>query len=187
LQRADCHNTVKFIDKSRAALNKLKDLKLILPEKGIFYHFILAIQESYPDYARTIHHDLPSDKSTTLDAVIYELNDEARRDDPVKAAAFAANKKTQSAHQSDTETNSQNNRDRPRGGGGHGRGRGRGGNNTNNNGRSGSKPAPNNTPPPTPTLTQAPQPPKVVCTPCGRTHVGGGVNCWINNPSLAPA
>jgi hypothetical protein len=122
LRCADCHNTVKFTDKFRATLNKLKDLKLILPEKGILYQFILAIQDSYPDYARTIRRDLRSDKSNTLDAIIHELNDEARRDDPVKAAAFAANKKTQSAHQSDTETN--HNRDRPRGGGGHGRGRG---------------------------------------------------------------
>jgi hypothetical protein len=94
LRCADCHNTVKFTDKFRAALNKLKDLKLILPEKGILYQFILAIQDSYPDYARTIRRDLRSDRSTTLDAVIHELNDEARREDPVKAAAFAANKKT---------------------------------------------------------------------------------------------
>jgi hypothetical protein len=43
LRCADCHNTVKFTDKFRAALNKLKDLKLILPEKGILYQFILAI------------------------------------------------------------------------------------------------------------------------------------------------
>jgi hypothetical protein len=42
---AECSNTIKFTDKFRAALNKLKDLKLVLPEKGILYQFILAIEE----------------------------------------------------------------------------------------------------------------------------------------------
>jgi hypothetical protein len=123
--------TVKFTDKFRAGLNKRKDLTLSLPDKRILYQFILANQDSYFDYACIIRRELCSERSTTLDAVIHELNDKARHDNPVKAATFAANRKTQSAHQSDTDTNNQNNRDYPQKGGGYGRGRGRGGTNTN--------------------------------------------------------
>jgi hypothetical protein len=75
LRCVDCPNTIKFTDKFRAALNKLKDLKLVLPEKGILYQFILAIEDSYPEYARTIRRDLRSDRQTTLEAVINELNE----------------------------------------------------------------------------------------------------------------
>jgi hypothetical protein len=42
---------VKFTDRFRASLNKLKDMKLELPDKGVVYQFILAIEDSYPDYA----------------------------------------------------------------------------------------------------------------------------------------
>jgi hypothetical protein len=66
-------------------------MKLILPSKGVLYQFILAIEDPYPEYARTIQRDLRSNRSLTLDSVIYELNDEARRNDPVKAASFASN------------------------------------------------------------------------------------------------
>ncbi|KAF2680209.1 hypothetical protein K458DRAFT_269804, partial [Lentithecium fluviatile CBS 122367] len=37
LRCADCTNTLKFTDKFRASLNKLKDMKLQLPDKGVLY------------------------------------------------------------------------------------------------------------------------------------------------------
>ena len=55
---ADCPNNIKFTDKFRAALNNLEGLELTLPEKGIPYQFILAIEDSYPEYARTLRRDL---------------------------------------------------------------------------------------------------------------------------------
>ena len=67
-------------------------MKLTLPEKGILYQFILAIEDVYPEYARVVRRDLRSNRDLTLDSVIHELNDEARRDDLVKAASFASNK-----------------------------------------------------------------------------------------------
>jgi hypothetical protein len=90
LRCSNCPTTQNFTDKFLAALNKLKDLKLILPKQGIVYQFILAIEDTYPDEARDIRRDLRQNKVVTLDLLIHELNDEARRNDPVKAAAFAA-------------------------------------------------------------------------------------------------
>ncbi|KAF2022805.1 hypothetical protein EK21DRAFT_14254, partial [Setomelanomma holmii] len=37
LRCADCTNTLKFTDKFCASLNKLKDMKLELPDKGVLY------------------------------------------------------------------------------------------------------------------------------------------------------
>jgi hypothetical protein len=95
LRCADCPNAIKLTDKFHVALNKLKDLKLVLSEKGIPYQFILTIEDSYPKYTCTIRRDLRSDRQPTLDAVINELNDEARRDDSVKTTAFATKKSTE--------------------------------------------------------------------------------------------
>ena len=58
LRCSTCPTTENFTDKFRAALNKPKDLKLILPEQGIVYQFILAIEDTYPDEARDIRRDL---------------------------------------------------------------------------------------------------------------------------------
>lgn len=58
LRCSTCPTTQNFTNKFRAALNKLKDLKLILPKQGIVYQFILAIKDTYPDEARDIRRDL---------------------------------------------------------------------------------------------------------------------------------
>lgn len=71
-------------------LNILEDLSLGLPTAGILYQLILAIEDTYPKYARSIRRDLRSERKPTLDAVIKELNDESRREDLVKTA-FASN------------------------------------------------------------------------------------------------
>jgi hypothetical protein len=71
-------------------LDRLEDLSLGLPTAGVLYQFILAIKDTYPEYARSIRRDLRSKRKPTLDAVIKELNDESRREDLVKTA-FASN------------------------------------------------------------------------------------------------
>ncbi|KAF1937103.1 hypothetical protein EJ02DRAFT_469967 [Clathrospora elynae] len=77
-----------------AALNKLNNLNLVLPKQGIVYQFILAIEDTYPDKAQDIRHNLCQSKDVTLDLLIHELNNKARRNNPVKAAAFAAKHNT---------------------------------------------------------------------------------------------
>jgi hypothetical protein len=181
LRCADCPNTIKFTDKFRAALNKLKDLKLVLPKKGILYQFILAIEDSYPEYARTTRRDLRSDRQPTLDAVINEFNNKARCNDRVKTAAFTTKKSTE------TTTSTDSNRQRTGGDcgsrHGHGHGRGRGENNSGSQGDSKSSTTPTPQPAgPLPATALL----KVACS-CGQTHAGGGPNCWFNNPHLAPA
>jgi hypothetical protein len=90
LRCGDCTTTAKFTDKFRMCLNRLEDLSLGLPTAGVLYQFILAIEDTYPEYARSIRRDLRSNRKPTLNAVIKELNDESRREDPVKTA-FASN------------------------------------------------------------------------------------------------
>ncbi|KAF1945023.1 hypothetical protein EJ02DRAFT_397075 [Clathrospora elynae] len=79
LRCADQPNTLKFTDKFRSFLNRLNEMKLKLPEKGVLYQFILAIKDVYPEYARVVRRNLRSNRDLTLDSVIHELNDEARR------------------------------------------------------------------------------------------------------------
>ncbi|KAI1669664.1 hypothetical protein L13192_07123 [Pyrenophora tritici-repentis] len=126
LRCGSCLTTQNFTEKFRAALNKLNDLRLVdlrlvLPKQGIVYPFILAIEDNYPDEARDIRCDLRQSKDVTLDLLIHELNDEARRNDPVRAAAFAAK------HYTDNPGDNQRGGSRGRGRGRRGRG-GRGGN-----------------------------------------------------------
>jgi hypothetical protein len=105
-----CPNTQKFTDRFRAALTKLKDLKLVLPEQGVVYQFILAIEESYPDKARDIRRNLRQNKTVTLDSIIHKLNDEARRSDLVKAAAaFASNRNNSGNNGNNVGNNSRSN------------------------------------------------------------------------------
>jgi hypothetical protein len=180
LRCADQPNTLKFTDKYRSSLNRLKEMKLNLPEKGILYQFILAIEDPYPEYARTIRRDLRSNRRLTLDLVIHELNDEARRDDPVKATSFASN-----------QQQAGNN---PRGGRGRGRGRGRG--NKGSEGRGGGQQGASaqSTATSTTTTTQentqsaerTPRQPVSHCTHCNREHAGGTALCWKAYPHLIP-
>jgi len=179
LRCADQPNTLKFTDKYRSSLNRLTEMKLNLPGKGVLYQFILAIEDPYPEYARTIRRDLRSNRTLTLDSVIHELNDEARRDDPVKAASFASNHQQAGNH---------------RGGGGRGRGRGRG--NKGSEGRGGGQQgAPAQLTATTTTTTtqdntqsteRSPRQPVSHCTHCNREHAGGTALCWKVHPHLIP-
>jgi hypothetical protein len=128
LRCADCPNTIKFMDRFCAALNKLKNLQLVLRQKGILYQLIPAIEYSYPKYARTISRNLCCDRQPTLHAAINELNDKACCNDPVKTAAFAAKKLTETA--TSTNTNCQKTGGDRGGRYGHGHGCGCRGNNS---------------------------------------------------------
>jgi hypothetical protein len=171
LRCADCSNTIKFTDKFHAALNKLNDLKLVLPKKGILYRFILAIEDSYPEYMCTIRRNLHSDRQPTLDAVINEVNNKASCNNPVKTAAFAAKKSTETT--TSTYTNHQKTGGDHEGRRGHSQDCERGGNNSSGQGDSKSSTIPIPQPAgPLPATTL----PKVACS-CGRTHAGGRLNC----------
>ncbi|KAI2478963.1 hypothetical protein Ptr902_09929 [Pyrenophora tritici-repentis] len=82
LRCADFTSTQKFTDTFHAKLNRLDDFSLTLPEKGAIFQFILAIEDTYAEYARQRRHDMRNDRNITVEAMIAEINDEARRDDP---------------------------------------------------------------------------------------------------------
>ncbi|KAF2025023.1 hypothetical protein EK21DRAFT_117219 [Setomelanomma holmii] len=153
-------------------------MKLTLPDKGVLYQFILAIEDVYPKYARVVRCDLRSNRNLTLDSVIHELNDEAQRDDLVKAASFASNR----------QQAGNNNR----GSGGSGRGRGRGGG---SQGQGGGQQGNASTPVATTTTTtrsiatsreRTPCQPIAHCTHCNKEHAGGTAMCWKAYPHLIP-
>ncbi|KAF1936217.1 hypothetical protein EJ02DRAFT_470614 [Clathrospora elynae] len=73
LRCADCPTSVKFTDKFGATLSKLRDMQLGLPDKGVIYQFILAIEDIYQDYARVIRRDMRSRGVLTLDDMIKEI------------------------------------------------------------------------------------------------------------------
>lgn len=152
-------------------------MKLKLPEKGVLYQFILAIEESYPDYARVVRRDMRSKGSITLDSMIQEINDEARRDDPVKTASFAVKRQHEPA---DSKENNSRNSQQAGGDNRRGRGRGRGGHN--GGARGGSNTVSNNS---TNNTTNDSKPAPPYCKHCKREHWGAGDTCWHTFPHLA--
>jgi hypothetical protein len=159
-------------------LSMLEDLSPGLPTAGVLDQFILAIEDTYPKYARSIRRDLRSERKPILDAVIKELNVESRREDPVKTALAGNNQ------QQGDSNNKQGS-----GGRGQGRGRHRGGRG------GGQQPAPPTTttspPPTTPAPTQSNDrpcgpTPLGYCTQCKREHRGPNELCWITFHHLIP-
>jgi hypothetical protein len=100
LRCADFTLTQKFTDTFHAKLNWLNDFSLTLPKKGATFQFILAIKDTYAEYARHCRHDMRNDRNITVKAIIAEINDKARRDDPVKTAAFASKQGNNSGNNS---------------------------------------------------------------------------------------
>jgi hypothetical protein len=97
-----------------------------------------------------------------------ELNDEARRDDPIKSAAFGAKQNTDNGNNSNNNT--------PRGGRSHrgrGSGRGRGGGSGDNDRQN------------TPTSDKM-SALRAYCNHCKHTHIGAGDNCYFTFPHKAP-
>lgn len=83
-------STATFCDKFRALSTKLDEHKLSLPEKGVIYQFIAAIDDTYPEYAKIHRSKLRQKKTISVNDMVQELCDEAKREDPLKAAAFAS-------------------------------------------------------------------------------------------------
>jgi hypothetical protein len=167
LRSADCATTVKFTDRFCASLNKLKDMKLELPDKGVVYQFILAIEDSYPKYARVVRRDMRAKGNLTLDSMIKEINDEARCDNPVKTAAFAVKKQITAYDRNngeETDISSQQSGGDTRRGRGHGRGGYPSGSHINSD--------------------KGDRPVFAECDLCGCEHYGADPNCWIANPHL---
>jgi hypothetical protein len=102
-----------------------------------------------------------------------ELNDEARRDDPIESAAFGAKQNA-----GNNGNNSNNNT--PRGGRSHrGRGSGRGG-----RGGGGGSSGDNDDRETTPTEDKR-SAVRAYCNHCKHTHIGAGDNCWFTFPYKA--
>jgi hypothetical protein len=105
-----------------------------------------------------------NDRNITVEAIIAEINDEARRDDPVKTAAFASKQ----------GNNSGNNSQQTRGG--------KDNKNSRRNGRNKDKGAAQ-------TLAQNDSKLKLsvgYCDYCKHDHFGFSANCYRKFPHLAP-
>ncbi|KAF1938996.1 hypothetical protein EJ02DRAFT_468461 [Clathrospora elynae] len=111
--------------------------------------------------------------------MIKEINDKARRDDPVKTHAFAIKTQKQLAEGNNNNSNPPNRHQVGGGRGGRGRGRGRG--NNNSGGRGGGNGGGNNTP----AITITPGKTVKADCECGRNHYGAGASCWFLHPNLA--
>lgn len=103
LRASDCSSTLQFADRFQAGVAAIQDIGIVLPPKALNFQFLLAIEETFPDYARDRRHDLRQNKSLDYTHMINEINDEARRNDPVKTSAFAS------------RTGKRNNRDKSNG------------------------------------------------------------------------
>jgi hypothetical protein len=94
--------TSVFTDQFKAGLAKVDKMECIISAKCKVYQFILAIEDTYPSYARDRRSDLRRGVTLSIDHMCNEPNDEARRDGPIKSAAF-------SARQNASKDNSNNN------------------------------------------------------------------------------
>jgi hypothetical protein len=87
LRASQCATTSVFTDQFKAGLAKVDKMECIILIKCKVYQFILAIEDTYPSYARERRSDLRRGVTLSIDHMCNELNDEARRDDPIKSAA----------------------------------------------------------------------------------------------------
>jgi hypothetical protein len=99
-----------------------------------------------------------------------ELNDEARRDDPIKSAAFGAKQHADNSNNSNNNTPRGGRSHRGRGSGRGGRGGGGGDNNDRQTTLTGDK-----------RLAL-----RAYCNHCKHTHIGAGNNCYFTFPHKAP-
>jgi hypothetical protein len=121
LRVSNCASIKSFTGKFQAGLSRVTDADLDIPSKGQIYQFIAAIEDTYPDYAKERRHDLRENRNVTVTKTTHKINDEARRDDPVKKAAFT----TKVAHNTSSNANGGN---KKQSGGEQGGRRGRGDN-----------------------------------------------------------
>ena len=175
LRAHECNTTITFVDKFKAGLAKLSQIKdCKLTDRQSVFQFILAIDTSYPDYARQRRADLRDNKLPDISKMCAELLDEARRDDPIKAAYSST--KQQSGGDSNNH-NGTRGRGGQRGGGlGRGNRGGRGGSDR-GNGRGGNQNSNGN--------SSRSNAERAHCKLCNRTHYGAGDDCWYTYPHKA--
>jgi hypothetical protein len=166
LRAQDCYTTSAFIDKFQAGLAKLEAIRdCKLSNKQAVYQFILAIDTAYPDYAKARRSDLRNNVTPVITKMCNELIDEARRDDPIKAANAAARHRSGGDGQPSRH--------------GNGYGRGQGDRDTKNNRGNSDQQAGQRSSNKPPTST------RTYCKHCDSTHYGGGDNCWFTFPEKA--
>jgi hypothetical protein len=170
LRASHCATTSVFTDQFKAGLAKVDKMECIISGKCKVYQFILAIEDTYPSYARDRRSDLRRGVTLSINHMCNELNDEARRDDPIKSAAFGAKQNADNGNNSNNNT--------PRGGRSHrGRGSGRGGR--------GGGGGDNDDRKTTPTDDKR-SALRAYCNHCKHTHIGAGDNCYFTFPHKAP-
>ncbi|KAF1945404.1 hypothetical protein EJ02DRAFT_338342, partial [Clathrospora elynae] len=144
-------------------------MECIISAKCKVYQFILAIEDTYPSYACDRRSDLQRGVTLSINHMCNKLNNKARRDNPIKSAAFGA-------RQNASKDNSNNNT--PRGGRSHrGRGSGRGGQGGGGGGNDNDRKT-------TPTDNKR-SAVRAYCNHCKHTHIGAGDNCWFTFPHKA--
>ncbi|KAF3030301.1 hypothetical protein E8E12_000022, partial [Didymella heteroderae] len=185
LRAHHCISTTAFTDQFKAGLTKVETMMTggKLADKCKAYQFILAIEEAYPEYARARRGDLRRGTVPTIDTMSNELNDEARRDDPVKTAYAMAKQKTDQQKSGGGHNN--NNGTSSSGGNGNGGSRRRGGRNGGQNNGSSSNDSGGGDRQKTSQPNDKPE--RALCHKCNHTHVGAGDSCWYTYPEKAPA
>jgi hypothetical protein len=79
-------------------------MECIILAKCKVYQFILAIEDTYLNYARDRCLDLRRGVTLLINYMCNELNDEARRNDPIKSAAFGAKQNADNGNNSNNNT-----------------------------------------------------------------------------------
>jgi hypothetical protein len=132
-----------------------------ISDKCAAYQFILAIQNTYPDYARVRREDLRRNRTPTIDQMCDDLTDEARRDDPIKTTYAMSKQRKSGGEQSRGDPNR--------------RRRGK----RNDNSDSKCEVSDNQK------TAQSNRPQRAYCKHCKSEHIGGGDNCWFTFPHKA--
>ncbi|KAF1936406.1 hypothetical protein EJ02DRAFT_459553 [Clathrospora elynae] len=66
LRCQDCTSTQQFTDQFQAGIARLESFDMKLPAKCYVYQFLLAIAESYPEFAKDCHHDIRKNRNLTI-------------------------------------------------------------------------------------------------------------------------
>ncbi|KAF2733554.1 hypothetical protein EJ04DRAFT_564950 [Polyplosphaeria fusca] len=155
LRSAHCDSTAQFTSKFKAGLARLDDIDLKSSPKGVVFQFVVAIEDQFKTYAQQQRQILRQGRVPDIDAMINEINDEARREDPVKKAmALRVQPKS-------TQQPGSNQR------------QGKGDKVKKDN-------KPRNTKP-----TSSKPVERRYCPSCQYEHLGGGPNCWFAYPEKA--
>jgi hypothetical protein len=171
LRASHCATTSVFTNQFKAGLAKVNKMECTISAKCKVYQFILAIEDTYPSYARDRRSDLRQKVTLSINHMCNELNDKACRDDPIKSAAFGAKQNANNGNNSNNNT--------PRGGRSHrGRGSGQGGRGGGGRGNIDDRQT---------TMTDDKRSAlRAYCNHCKHTHIGAGDNCYFTFPHKAP-